>query len=288
MPDAEAHKNRNLLKGARAYLSGPMDFVACRSHEKTHGWRNRTRQFLNHYGVTVFNPWYKPAVRGLGVYGEEDPRNSELKALWTFASGPDGARARAQVAEEYSETVHIDLRMVDISDFIVAYCPTHIYSVGTPHEIIVATQQHKPVLFVSPPVEFPALERLRRRADGDPALGELLEQLRREVPIHENPRGIPSLWYAPIVGSENFVDGFGFHLYQEVFGWEADEPMRREIDRPPLRPLLPFLERLAQGHYPRRWDPRTETFRQDKDWLLLEDALEQGRSEGQPGRVKTD
>jgi len=279
---AEANTNRNLLNGARAYLSGPMDFVACRSHEKMHGWRNRTRQFLNHYGVTVFNPWHKPQVRGLGGYGEEDPRNNELKGLWTFESGADGARARAQVAEEYGETVHIDLRMVDISDFVVAYCPTNIYSVGTPHEIIVATQQHKPVLFVSPPVTFPAFDRLRQRAGEDPGLGELLEQLQREVPIHENPRGIPSLWYVPIVGSENFFDGFGFNLYKDLFGWDDDDQMRRENDHPPRRPLLPFLEQLAHGHYPQRWDPRAGVFRKDKDWLLLEDALERGRS-GQTG-----
>ncbi|HSW44527.1 MAG TPA: hypothetical protein VLM89_03045, partial [Phycisphaerae bacterium] len=199
---ADPSSNRNLLKGARAYLSGPMDFVASRTHEKAYGWRNRMRQFLTHYGVTVFNPWHKPLVRGLGEYGEEDQRNAELKRIWTFKPDPDGAQARAQVSAGYGKTVHIDLRMVDISDFVIAYCPTNIYSVGTPHEIIVATQQHKPVLFVSPPVGFPALARLRQRAAGDPELKQLLGELEREVPIHENPGGIPSLWYVPIVGSE--------------------------------------------------------------------------------------
>jgi hypothetical protein len=150
--------------------------------------------------------------------------------------------------------------------------------VGTPHEIIVAPQQHKPVLFVSPPVTFPAFDRLRQRAGNDPELGELLAQPQREVPIHENPRGIPSLWYVPIVGSENFFDGFGFNLYKDLFGWQSDDQMRLENDHPPQRPLLPFLEQLAQGHYPQRWDPRAGAFRKDKDWLLLEDALEQGRS----------
>lgn len=31
------------LKGARAYLSGPMDFVADRATEKRSGWRVRVR-----------------------------------------------------------------------------------------------------------------------------------------------------------------------------------------------------------------------------------------------------
>ena len=274
---ADADSNKNLLKGARAYLSGPMDFVASRKHEKDFGWRNRTRQFLAHYGVTVFNPWHKPQVRGLAGYGEEDQRNAELKALWTFEPGPEGAKARAEVATGYGETVHIDLRMVDISDFIIAYCPTNIYSVGTPHEIVVATTQHKPVLFVSPPVEFDALARLRAKAATDPELRQLLDDLEREVPIRRNPQGIPSLWYVPIVGSENFFDGFGFHLYRDRFGWEIDGQIQKELTRPPERPLLPFLEQLAAGHYPQRWDRREQTFRKDKDWLLLEDALEQGQ-----------
>ncbi|HSW46821.1 MAG TPA: hypothetical protein VLM89_14770, partial [Phycisphaerae bacterium] len=78
----------------------------------------------------------------------------------------------------------------------------------------------------------------------------------------------------------NFFDGFGFNLYNDLFGWETDEPLRRELDRPPARPLLPFLEQLANGHYPRRWDCREQTFENDKDWLLLEDALDQGRPDG--------
>ena len=62
----------------------------------------------------------------------------------------------------------MDLRMVDTSDFMIAYCPTNIYSVGTPHEIIMATLQHKPVLFVSPPIVFPALHELRAHLADDP------------------------------------------------------------------------------------------------------------------------
>ena len=54
----------DLLRGARVYLSGPMDFVASRAAEKQSGWRNRVSQFLQGMGVTVFDPWFKPDVRG--------------------------------------------------------------------------------------------------------------------------------------------------------------------------------------------------------------------------------
>ena len=105
-----------------------------------------------------------------------------------------GDETRSACAENFWETLHIDLRMVDTSDFTIAYCPTNIYSVGTAHEIILSRQQMKPVLFVSPPVTFPAFDQLRdhlRRAKGIEALA-LLEKLVAEVPIKPNPRGIPA------------------------------------------------------------------------------------------------
>ena len=81
------------------------------------------------------------------------PKSGErIKKRWTYESGRKGAQARSWCARQFWETLHIDLRMVDTSDFSISYCPTNIYSVGTPHEIIMATMQHKPVLFVSPPI----------------------------------------------------------------------------------------------------------------------------------------
>jgi len=279
---AEPTNNRNLLEGARVYLSGPMDFVASRIYEKHCGWRNRVRDFLSACGVTVFNPWHKPSVKGRNAYAEEDAMAAEIRRCWTFAPDAEGARSRARCAVNFGEHVHIDLRMVDISDFVIAYCPTNIYSVGTPHEIIVATQQHKPVLFVSPPVEFSALEALEKRLEGDVELSALLERVKDEIPIRPNPAGIPSLWYMPIVGSENFFDGFGYAAYRERFGWTEEADLLRELNRPPQRPLFPFLERMTQGHYPQRWDPRENRFIDDSDWLLLEDALGQGQRSPAP------
>ena len=58
-------RKHGLLQGARVYLSGPMDFVVSRAAEKQSGWRNREGEFLQALGVTVFDPWFKPDVRGL-------------------------------------------------------------------------------------------------------------------------------------------------------------------------------------------------------------------------------
>jgi hypothetical protein len=258
-----------LLKSARVYLSGPMDFVASRAAEKQFGWRNRVGQFLQAMGVTVFDPWFKPDVRGLHEYGREDVKSGErIKKRWTYANGKAGAAARSESAKRFWETLHIDLRMVDTSDFMISYCPTNIYSVGTPHEIIMATTQHKPVLFVSPPIAFPTLHKLRAHLQNDPVARDLLQQLEQEIPIKENPRAVPSLWYMPLVGGENFFDGFGFAKYRKRFGWDAELPIDRHEKRfPPQRPLLPFLEKLNQ-RLPRKWDAKLHRFVPDDDWLL--------------------
>ena len=246
-----------------------MDFVASRAAEKQSGWRNRVSQFLQEMGVTVFDPWFKPDVRGLHEYGREDVKSGErIRKRWTYENGSKAAKARSWCSKQFWETLHIDLRMVDTSDFTISYCPTNIYSVGTPHEIIMATLQHKPVLFVSPPIVFPALHELREHLQADPIGTELLRRLEGEIPIKENPRGIPSLWYIPLVGGENFFDGFGFAPYRKRFGWHTDIPIDRHEKRfPPKRPILPFVEKLNE-RLPKKWDSKLNRFVPDDDWLL--------------------
>ena len=172
--------------------------------------------------------------------------------------------------------MHIDLRMVDVSDFIIAYCPTNIYSVGTVHEIVVARQQRKPVLFVSPPVTFPTLQELENELSEHPKAKKLLDKLKNELPIKENENGIPSLWYMPLIGTESFFDGFGFNdqKYRRKFKWMIGSDLdERESNCPPKRPLLNYLESIASGDFPKRWDTRSENMIPNDDWLLMEQAL---------------
>jgi hypothetical protein len=262
-------RERGLLEGARVYLSGPMDFVASREDEMKNGWRNRIGQMLRSQGAIVFDPWTKPEVRGLAEYGREDPESTKAREAWTFEEGPEHAAARARITGKFWETLHIDLRMVDTSDFTIAYCPTNVYSVGTPHEVALCRQQRKPVLFVSPPVEFPALDALRTHLANDAKGAALLAELEAEVPIKPNPRGIPSLWYMPLVGGESFFDGFGFDAndLRSRFGWPVGPLDERERRHPPKRPLLPFLEKL-QSELPKKWSTRANGFVRNDDWLL--------------------
>jgi hypothetical protein len=269
----------NLLRDARVYLSGPMDFVASREAEKKFGWRNRVSEFLQELGVTVFDPWFKPEIYGVKEYGREDETTAKVRTQWCFDPSEKGAKARASCANQFYPALHMDLRMVDTSDFIVAYVPTNVYSVGTPHEIILCRLQRKPVLFVSPPIKFPALARLRdhlaKKSDREGS--KMLKDLEEQVPIKENPDGSPSLWYMPLIGGEHFFDGFGFAQYRDRFKWRRVEMDDREDANPPQKPLLPFLEGLNR-QLPLKWDRHLQKFGPNNDWLLWK--LDRGTTTG--------
>ena len=269
----------NLLRNTRVYLSGPMDFVASREVEKKFGWRNRVSEFLQELGVTVFVPWFKPEIQGVKEYGREDETTAKVRAQWSFDPSEKGANARAICADHFWPALHMDLRMVDTSDFIVAYVPTNVYSVGTPHEIILCRSERKPVLFVSPPVKFPALDRLRDHLSkkGDSEGSRMLKDLEVQIPIKENPDGSPSLWYMPLIGGEHFFDGFGFAQYRDRFKWQRVEMDDREDAEPPQKPLLPFLESLNR-QLPQKWDRHQKKFGPNDDWLLWK--LDQGTAAG--------
>lgn len=276
---APAKRNGSLLQGTRAYLSGPMDFVASRADEMKSGWRNRVGEFLRSLGVVVFDPWNKPEVRGLHEYGREGVDTSEVRRQWTFVPTREGSVARARCSGKFWETLHIDLRMVDTSDFVVTYCPTNIYSVGTPHEIALARQQRKPVLFVSPPVQFHALKGLKKHLKRDPVGKSLLKRLIEEVPLKENPKGVPSLWYMPLVGPDSFFDGFGFLPYIERFGWKRITLDEHEEAYTIRNPLLPFLEKTSRK-IPVKWNNAQKKYVRNDDWILwdLEPKLLKKRS----------
>lgn len=160
--------------------------------------------------------------------------------------------------------------MVDTSDFVICYCPTNLYSVGTPLEIILARQERKPVLCVSPYVDFSALDGLRSHLKSDSQGIQLLEQLIREVPIKPNPNACPSLWYIPLVAGEQFFDGFGFDRYRDSFGWHQITSLDENEERyRPLNPLLSFLAHLNE-RLPKKWDSRLKAYAASDELAALE------------------
>jgi hypothetical protein len=268
-------EERGVLTGARVYLSGPMDFVASREDEKRNGWRTRVGEFLRkRFQTIVYDPWNKPTVMGMPEYGKEDEFSNNERNKWTFRNDDEGAKLRAQLCDHFWPTLHIDLRMVDTTDFTIAYCPTNVYSVGTVHEIVMARLQYKPVLFVSPPVVFPALDDLRKHFDKkkDEEAAKLLNDLIQQASLKPNEKGIPSMWYMALLDGEYFFDGFGFAKYAKEFGWSTDTRLdQRERDFKPARPLLPYLETLNK-EIPKRYDYGQDREVENADWLILNPA----------------
>ena len=115
----------------RTYLAGAMDRVA----DGGAGWRNRVTPILESMGVTVLNPCNKPVQVGL----EDEVTRFEIEKL--KQSGKFN-----ELRKIYGVIRTLDLRCVDISDFIVASIDTDVHACGTYEEITVANSQKKPVL----------------------------------------------------------------------------------------------------------------------------------------------
>lgn len=120
----------NRLKGARAYLCGSMDFAT----DGGIGWRRAIGTWLVSRGCIVLDPTDKPTTEGA-----ENPKL--WHALKTAGKYDDLAI--------HMKTIRgIDLRMVDVSDFLVVYLDYDQKPCGTWEEIFLANREKKPVLIV--------------------------------------------------------------------------------------------------------------------------------------------
>lgn len=121
----------NRLRGTRTYLVGAMDRVA----DAGAGWREHISPSLQDMGIVVLNPCKKPI--DVGVEDEDSAKWIErYKETGNFE----------KIREEYGVIRTVDLRCVDISDFIVASIDLDVHACGTYEEISTANSQKKPVL----------------------------------------------------------------------------------------------------------------------------------------------
>ena len=121
----------NRLKNQRAYLAGAIDRVADRGK----GWRNEITPFLESLGVVIFNPITKPAEIGL----EDDESHSFKSKL--------KKQKRYDELSSFMKTIRsVDLRLVDISDFMIVNLDLDIHPCGTLEEIFWANRQKKPII----------------------------------------------------------------------------------------------------------------------------------------------
>jgi nucleoside 2-deoxyribosyltransferase len=121
----------NKLKNQRCYLAGAIDRVPDRGTQ----WRDFISPFLENLGIQVFNPLKKPTN-----IGAED----QTVALYKKQLKKD---KRYNELSELMRTIRsVDLRMVDISDFLIVNLDIETHPCGTLEEIFWANRQKKPIL----------------------------------------------------------------------------------------------------------------------------------------------
>lgn len=121
----------NRLKNQRVYLAGAMDRVADRGN----GWRDNITPFLEDSGIIVFNPIKKPGKMGL-----EDSATQEFKKYLKSSQDYDKLSGLMKTIRS------VDLRLVDISDFLIVNLDLDIHPCGTYEEIFWANRQKKPII----------------------------------------------------------------------------------------------------------------------------------------------
>lgn len=117
------------LKGSRCYLSGAMEVCADSGIE----WRQTHKPFLKDLGITVLDPTDKPT-----------DLTPETPERWKFLRQTE---QYDQLRKEMKVLRCVDLRMVDVSDFIIVNLDNDVRTTGTWEEIELANRQKKPIIF---------------------------------------------------------------------------------------------------------------------------------------------
>ncbi len=123
----------NLLYGNITYLAGPIDY----SKDGGTTWRKKITPILNSMGVAVLDPTNKK-IKNLSENEENIKKRQQLKKDGNFE----------ELIRLGKPIRHADLRMVDVSSFIIAHIDYDIRMTGTYDEIFMADSQQKPVLIV--------------------------------------------------------------------------------------------------------------------------------------------
>lgn len=119
------------LNNQRVYLAGAMDRVLDRGN----GWRDNITPFLKNLGTIIFNPIKKPTA-----IGQEDEQTHRLKLKLK-------SEKKYNELSELMKTIRsVDLRLVDISDFLIVNLDLDHYACGTWEELFLANRSKKPIV----------------------------------------------------------------------------------------------------------------------------------------------
>ena len=121
----------NRLKGTRGYLCGAMDRVS----DGGEGWRIALQKRLADLEVFWFDPTDKPIDVGI--------EDAALRA-WINAQKQKGKYE--EIVAPLKVIRGVDLRMVDVADFLVVNLDLEIHACGTYEELFLANREKKPII----------------------------------------------------------------------------------------------------------------------------------------------
>ena len=124
-----------MLNGQRCYLAGPIDH----SEDDGIAWRIEMTEWLSERGVMALDPTNKRTSNTIfNEIGDEQKNLGQLRELGRFN----------ELRDAMKPIVLADLRMVEVSDFLIVYLDPSVQMCGTWEELFVGLRQHKPVFVV--------------------------------------------------------------------------------------------------------------------------------------------
>lgn len=132
----------NRLNGTMVYCVGPIDDVKDRGI----GWRQSITPFLHSLGVKVLDPCNKAIDKGIEV-GDARNRREEIKKQLDQTNDIDTQLFLMKEMQQIMKPiVSVDLRMVDLSDFVILYIDRDAHMCGSYWEAAHSAIQRKPVI----------------------------------------------------------------------------------------------------------------------------------------------
>jgi len=120
----------NVLKNTKAYLAGNLENTV-----DSQNWRTYVSDKLSVRGIKSLSPVEMTLVNQVG---ENDEDRLRLKK--------ERSEGKYDEVSSYMKTVvQKDLRLIDLSDFLIINLELSKPTYGTTHELVVATQQKKPI-----------------------------------------------------------------------------------------------------------------------------------------------